>query len=79
MGRKSFSYDKVLCKHFGLKIASLRKSCELSQEEVAFRAGISTSYLSAIERGSTDTTISTLKRLAKVLGVEKHELLIFNK
>ena len=76
MGTKSFKLDKVLCRKFGEKIRFLRKEKDLKQDELAFLSKISPSYLSAIERGITDTTISTLKRLAKALDVEPHELLI---
>ena len=79
MGKKQFSYDKSLCKHFGLKVASLRKTKGLPQDEVAFMAQISTSYLSSIERGKTDVTISTVKRIAKALEVDIYELFIFQK
>lgn len=75
MGAKSFKLDKVLCRKFGEKIKFLRKERGLKQDELAFFAKISPSYLSAIERGITDTTISTLKRLAKALEVEPYELL----
>jgi len=77
MGRKNFSYDKVLCKHFGKRIAFLRRDNDLTQDELAYKTGISTSYLSSIERGITDITISTVKRLAKALGVEITDLFHF--
>lgn len=74
MGKKVYKYDKVLCKNFGKAIASIRRGVEITQEELAFRANISPSYMSAIERGITDTTISTAKRLAKALGVNLPDL-----
>ncbi len=74
MGKKSFKYDKVLCRKLGKKIAFLRGELGISQAELAFNANISTSYLSAIERGITDTTISTVKRLSKALNVDIREL-----
>lgn len=77
MGVKNFRRDKILCKKFGEKIKFLRKENDLKQDELAFLSKISPSYLSAIERGITDTTISTLKKLAKALNVEPSELLIF--
>lgn len=77
MGRRVFKYDKILARKFGEKVSLLRKSLGLTQDELAFRVNISPSYLSAIERGITDTTISTLKRLAKALDVEMIELLNF--
>lgn len=69
MGKRTFKYDKVLCRKFGQKVGELRKELGITQEELAFRAGISPSYMSAIERGITDTTISTAKRLSKALKV----------
>ena len=39
-----------------------------------YRVNISPSYLSAIERGVTDTTISTAKRLAKAFNISLQEL-----
>ena len=77
MGRKNFKYDKVLCRKLGKKINELRLSHDITQEELAFRANISPSYMSAIERGITDTTISTIKRLSKALDIEILELFKF--
>lgn len=74
MGKKTFKYDKVLVRKFGQKVSFLRKNAGLVQDELAFKANISPSYLSAIERGITDTTISTAKRLAKALNIELKEL-----
>lgn len=74
MGKKSYKYDKVLCRKFGQKVAELRKELSMTQEELAFRANISPSYMSALERGITDTTISTAKRLAKGLKTQLKNL-----
>ena len=75
MGKKTFKYDKILCKKFGRNITTQRKIMGISQEELAFRANISPSYMSAIERGITDTTLSTAKRLSKGLKTSLKELL----
>ena len=77
MGRKIYKYDKVLARKFGQKIVLLRKNANFTQEELAFKVNISTSYLSAIERGITDTTISTAKRFAKALNTELAKLFEF--
>ena len=77
MGKRVYKYDKVLCKKFGQKISSLRLEKNFTQEELAFRTNISPSYMSAIERGITDTTISTAKRLAKALETEISNLFIY--
>ena len=77
MGRKTFKYDKVLVRKFGEVILLLRKRADMKQDELAFKVNISPSYLSAIERGVTDTTISTAKRLSKALDVSLSELFTF--
>lgn len=74
MGKRAFKYDKILTRKFGQKIVFLRKNANLTQDELAFKVNISPSYLSAIERGVTDTTISTAKRLAKALNINMTEL-----
>ena len=60
----------------GKTIKALRMSKNMTQDELAYRANISPSYLSAIERGITDTTISTAKRLAKALEIDLSQLFI---
>lgn len=53
----------------GQKIRALRKQHSWKQDELAFRAGISVSFLGHIERGSRKASIETLISLANVLGV----------
>lgn len=79
MGKRVYKYDKVLCRKFGNRVRFLRKEIGITQEELAFRTNISTSYLSAIEHGITDTTISTVKRLSKALSVQFIDLFNFIK
>lgn len=79
MGAKAFKLDKVLCKKFGEKVKFFRMERGFKQDELAFLSKISPSYLSAIERGITDTTISTVKRLSKALGVKFSDVLEFDK
>jgi transcriptional regulator with XRE-family HTH domain len=47
----------------------------LSQEELAHRASVDRTYVSALERGVYGATIDVLDRLAKALGTESWELL----
>ena len=77
MGKKLFKYDKILCKKLGKKISELRMDLGITQEELAFRANISPSYMSAIERGITDSTVSTVKRLSKALQIDLCNLFKF--
>ncbi|MGY5810126.1 helix-turn-helix domain-containing protein [Rhizobium sp. LEGMi198b] len=56
-----------------LKVA--RQAKGLSQEELAFRAGIDRTYISSLERSVYNASIDVVDRLATVLGVEASELL----
>lgn len=47
----------------------LRKFRSMTQKELAEAAGISQSYLSEIERGAREGTLSTIKAIAKALAV----------
>ncbi|AZO33555.1 MAG: helix-turn-helix domain-containing protein [Mesorhizobium sp.] len=60
---------------FARNLRILRKAKGLSQEEVAHRAGIDRTYISALERSVYNPSIDVLARLADVLGVEPSELL----
>lgn len=46
----------------------------LSQEELAFRAGMKRSYLSDLERGTRNPSVRALGRLAEALGIEPSQL-----
>jgi transcriptional regulator with XRE-family HTH domain len=46
----------------------LRKSSGFTQAALADAAGVSTSFISQLERGSTDVTFSTLTRICTALG-----------
>lgn len=59
----------------GTKIRSLRQHRSLTLEEVATNAGISTPFLSQIERGLARPSVSTLMAIARVLGVKIQYLL----
>ena len=52
-----------------------RQRAEISQEELADRAGIDRSYGSRIERGAANPSIEILAKLAAVLGVKTSSLL----
>ena len=53
----------------------IRRSRGLSQEEVAFRAGLKRSYLSDLERGVRNPTVRALGRIATALDVHPARLL----
>jgi transcriptional regulator with XRE-family HTH domain len=60
---------------FATNLRLRRRAAGLSQEELADRAGIDRTYVSALERGVYSATIDMVDKLAKVLGAEAAELL----
>ena len=59
----------------GLRIRYLRRQRHWTQEALAERAGISTSFLGHIERGSRKLSVETLNRIALALNCSADELL----
>ncbi len=58
-----------------LNLRTIRRARGLSQEELAHRAEIDRTYVSALERSVYAAGIDVLDRLAKALGVEAADLL----
>jgi len=58
-----------------LNLRTYRQAQELSQEELAHRAEIDRTYISALERCVYAASIDVVDRLARVLGVEAADLL----
>ncbi len=54
---------------FGKALRSLRGEKRMSQEALAFEAGLQRNYISLMERGLNQPTITTIFRLALALGV----------
>jgi transcriptional regulator with XRE-family HTH domain len=58
-----------------LNLRKVRQAKGLSQEELADRAKIDRTYISALERGVYAASIEVVDRLARGLGVEAADLL----
>jgi transcriptional regulator with XRE-family HTH domain len=58
-----------------VNLRKLRQARGLSQEELAHRAEIDRTYISALERSVYAAGIDVVDRLARVLGVEAADLL----
>lgn len=58
----------------GRRIKEIRKRRRLSQEQLAERAGISSQYVSNIERGKENPTLDLLFSLANALKVPLGEM-----
>jgi transcriptional regulator with XRE-family HTH domain len=59
----------------GRNVRLQREARGLSQEELAFEAGMKRSYLSELERGLRNPSVRALGRLAMALDVEPAALL----
>lgn len=58
-----------------LNLRKFRRANGLSQEELAHRAKIDRTYISALERSIYSASIEVVDRLARGLGVEAADLL----
>ncbi|MDP3209515.1 MAG: helix-turn-helix transcriptional regulator [Rhodoglobus sp.] len=58
----------------GTNVRRLRESAQLSQEELAFRAGMHVTYLSGVENGRRNPSLGIIVRLANALDIDPVEL-----
>jgi transcriptional regulator with XRE-family HTH domain len=64
-----------LRRRVGLNVRKFREDLELSQEGLAFEAGVHRTYVSGVERGVRNPTVTVLEKLAKALKVPSTKLL----
>lgn len=57
-----------------LKLKSARAALDLSQQELAERAGVSRQTISAIEKGDYNPTINLCRTICRILGKTLDEL-----
>ena len=57
-------------RRLGLNIQRLRHEKGWSQEEFADRAGLHRTYVSGVERGVRNPTITIVEKLARTLGAD---------
>jgi transcriptional regulator with XRE-family HTH domain len=60
---------------FARNLRTLRSEKGLSQDDLAYEAKVSRSYLSQLEKGVFYASLNVIGRLADTLGVEAYELL----
>jgi transcriptional regulator with XRE-family HTH domain len=64
-----------ICVRLGRNVRRLREERGWSQEDYADRAGIHRTYVSDIERGKRNPTITVVEKLAKPFAVNSGALL----
>jgi len=60
---------------FATNLRRWRNQRGLSQDDLAYEAGVSRSYLSQLEKGAYHASLKIVGRLAEALNVEPAELL----
>jgi transcriptional regulator with XRE-family HTH domain len=58
---------------FGLALKQWRAKAYISQEELAFRAGLHRTYISGIERGVRNVSLLNISKLAMALNISLSE------
>lgn len=61
--------------YIGDKLRETRKRALLTQQQLADRSGVGVTTIIRIERNQVEPHARTIRKLAKALGVEPHELL----
>ena len=61
----------------GKRIKVVRQGNGLTQDQLAEQLGLSSKYISGIERGVENPTMDILLRVAKVLNIEPYNLFLF--
>ena len=61
---------------FAANLRRLRHEKGLAQDDLAYEAGVSRSYLSQLEKGTFYASLKVLEKLAAALGVEPYELIM---
>jgi len=62
-------------KRIGLNVQRIRRARGWSQEQFAFESGLHRTYISGIERGARNPTVTVVKGMADALGVTPAALL----
>ncbi len=60
---------------FGQNVRKLRVEQGLSQEQLAYNAGLHRTYIGMIERAEKNITLCNIEKIAKALGVSVRDLI----
>ncbi len=66
--------EKQFIKQFGINVAKARKQASLTQDQLAWKAGIADNQIGRIERGEISASLKTMFKIAKALSIEVKEL-----
>ena len=61
---------------FGAALRRMRLAAGMSQEQLGLEAGVQRNFISLIETGQNQPTITTIAKLARALGLKASELVV---
>lgn len=65
----------IVTRRVGANLRRAREELGISQEDLADRAGLHRTYVSGVERGVRNPTVTVLEKLAKALKIKSSTLL----
>lgn len=68
------AFCEISEKSFIIKFKDFRKSCNITQEELAKKTGLTQQQISLIESGKTSPTLSNAIRYLHGVGLDVHEI-----
>lgn len=68
--------DKIESR-FGYRVKEIRLKQNISQEELAFRCGLSKNYISDVERGTRNISLKSIEKIATGFAVDIKDLFEF--
>lgn len=68
MAQRSFRHMQTVGQ-FGFEVRRLRATADMTQAELAERAGVSRRWLGRLERGHTGAELDNIMRLTRALGL----------
>ena len=67
--------NEDVCVRFGEKLRDIRLDLGYSQEELSFKAGLHRTYISSVERGKRNISLTNIKKIADALGLKMKDLM----
>ena len=67
--------NEDVCVRFGEKLRDIRLDLGYSQEELSFKAGLHRTYISSVERGKRNISLTNIKKLSDALGLKMKDLM----
>lgn len=72
---KAIAMDNSLAHQFGKVLRKRRLACGLSQQELAFASDLDRTYISLLERGLRQPSLSTIFALSETVGIKPSKLM----